>query len=98
MLHFSIYRLLKIGYDDPVPNPNMISILERKFIPGVPYDQQSACIEYFFSPENWEDFEPQLEFDGSDDETRLMIESFIDGQNPEGEILAMLNSWLTDGF
>lgn len=79
-----------------VPNLQMLENLQSLFVPGLPSNEQTACIEYFLGNENfWCDFDFQT--DEADSRIHEMIEHLLT-LNPTGDVLEMLTAWLNGGF
>lgn len=69
------------------------------YLPGVPPDQQSGCIEAFFDPEaaEWVDAGfPELA--GTDEESQAMMQHALSNWELSPEVRDMIRSWQTDGF
>ena len=81
-----------------VLNESRDSELMSLYRPELPFDQQTDCIEAFFTPERAQTY--HIEDDGSDESSQGLIRAYLSshGADLPSIIVEMLNSWLTDGF
>lgn len=83
---------------------SMMQDVANAYQEGMPFDQQSGCIEAFFdeNAKEWQHVAPaiglSIPFTGSDEESHLMIKYALHTWRMPDHIREMLKSWYTEGF